>query len=135
MTNRNRRNQYRRPGAVKSKPLSQVTSGSYYLTSIFPTSDVNLDIANNLMKKIQGTLGSGEVTGSMEHRIQMSLELRNLFAAWIKSYVQRGDFDGFKAKWKWARTVINLQTRLLVEQVLFDFGNPWKSLVTGFGSI
>ena len=49
-----------------------------------------------------------------------------------------GSYDGpsaFQKDWKWARLLVPLQLRLLVEQVLWDKGEGWRKLITGFGPI
>lgn len=41
----------------------------------------------------------------------------------------------FQADWKWARMILPLQVRLIVEQVLWDKGGHWRKMVTGFRPI
>lgn len=38
----------------------------------------------------------------------------------------------FEQDWKWARLVVPLQIRLMVEQVLWDRRGGWRDLVSGF---
>ena len=44
-------------------------------------------------------------------------------------------FDAFRADWKWMRLAVPLRGRLLMEQLLWDRGLPWRSLITGFRAI
>ena len=44
-------------------------------------------------------------------------------------------FDAFRDDWKWQRLLTPLQARLLMEQILWDRGLPWRSLITGFRAI
>lgn len=61
---------------------------------------------------------------------------------WIYEYAQ-GELDGnakknfttFATMWKRYRLCIGLQTRLMAEQVLYDLGQPWRNLVSGFKPI
>lgn len=41
-------------------------------------------------------------------------------------------FTQIKQNWTFTRTVISLQLRLIIEQVFYDLGQPWRQLVTGF---
>lgn len=66
-----------------------------------------------------------EPGGAMELPITAALVL-------IDSY---GSFKAFRADWKWVRLMLPLQGRLVVEQILWDRGTPWRSLVTGFRAI
>lgn len=52
--------------------------------------------------------------------------------AFIDAY---GSFDEFRRDWKWMRLLVPLQGRLLAEQILWDRGLPWRSLITGFRAI
>ena len=40
--------------------------------------------------------------------------------------------EEFQGEWQWARMLVPLQLRLIVEQVLWNRGRPWKDLITGF---
>lgn len=42
------------------------------------------------------------------------------------------DLEVFARDWRFARTLLPLQFRLLVEQILWDAGPPWSDLVSGF---
>ena len=44
-------------------------------------------------------------------------------------------FDQFAGDWKWMRLAVPLQGRLVMEQLLWDRGLPWRSLITGFRAI
>ena len=45
------------------------------------------------------------------------------------------NFEEFREHWKWRRILVPLQLRLVVEQMLWDMGLPWRSLITGFRAI
>ena len=45
------------------------------------------------------------------------------------------DFNLFREHWKWRRLLVPLQFRLICEQILWDMGLPWRSLITGFRAI
>lgn len=61
--------------------------------------------------------------------------------AWItKGYRDRtvnqgGGYGQFRNDWKAMRLCIDLQTRLMVEQVCFDLGHPWSQVCTQFRPI
>lgn len=44
-------------------------------------------------------------------------------------------FRVFAAQWRYLRLVVPLQVRLLIEQLLYEKGEPWRSLVRGFKPI
>ena len=52
--------------------------------------------------------------------------------AYLEAY---DSFDSFRADWKWQRLLTPLQGRLIIEQILWDRGLPWRSLITGFRAI
>ena len=59
---------------------------------------------------------------------------------WIEAFKSRevypgAGFKAFKAEWKYTRLYMGLQSRLLVEQVLYEYGKPWSTLCTGFGPV
>lgn len=41
----------------------------------------------------------------------------------------------FEKDWKYARLVVPLQIRLLIEQILWDKRGGWRDLVTGFNPV
>jgi hypothetical protein len=53
----------------------------------------------------------------------------------IASLIKRTSFERFRSSWKMGRQLVSLQARLVIEQVLWNQGNPWRSLVTGFKPI
>ncbi len=65
-------------------------------------------------------------------RIQGNL---NAVAVRVWELTSRIGFDEFAATWSACRQMIGLQGRLFFEQVFWLMGDPWKSLVTGFGAI
>ena len=58
--------------------------------------------------------------------------LRDTVRAWVGSYSSP---TKFQAEWKYMRLGVPLQFRLLVEQILWDMGLPWRNLVTGFNPV
>lgn len=68
-------------------------------------------------------------------------EVASIVRNWITSYrdnfspVGNQGFQVFKQDWRYFRLSIPLQMRLIVEQVLYDLGYPWRSLCSGFGPI
>lgn len=101
-------------------------------TGLTPTTDFNRHWMQQEM-----AIASSWATGDDSFEkgaIDRSLKMANVIRAWLKSYVQDGEvgFQRFKMRWKYGRCTINLQIRLLVEQVLFELGPPWRSLVSGF---
>ncbi len=44
-------------------------------------------------------------------------------------------FAAFRSRWAYARQLLPLQLRLLLEQVLWSMGPPWRTLLTGFNPI
>lgn len=56
---------------------------------------------------------------------------------WVASYKTYSPSEAvqvyrFKQDWKIARHIIGLQVRLVCEQVFWDLGGKWRSLITGF---
>lgn len=51
---------------------------------------------------------------------------------WILSYHHA---TAFFEDWQWLRMMIDLQTRLFIEQVLTNMGEPWSKAVTGFSAM
>ncbi len=49
--------------------------------------------------------------------------------------IQEVGFRKWSRYWHYGRTQISLTTRLFVEQVYSDLGDPWSQLITGFGPI
>ena len=48
------------------------------------------------------------------------------------SAAKGGGYGKFRIDWKKLRLCIDLQTRLMVEQVCYDLGMPWRQVCTGF---
>ncbi len=44
-------------------------------------------------------------------------------------------FSAFRSRWAYVRQLIPLQSRLLVEQILWSMGPPWRTLLTGFNPV
>jgi len=62
----------------------------------------------------------------------------NIFSAERDAVVDLIEESGFRqwAKfWHYGRTQISLTTRLFIEQIYSDLGEPWSQLITGFGPI
>ncbi len=49
--------------------------------------------------------------------------------------MRRIGFSAFRSRWAYVRQLLPLQSRLLVEQILWAMGPPWRSLLTGFNPI
>ena len=64
------------------------------------------------------------------HMANLARDTSRVTTAWMDSY--KTPF-AFERDWKWLRLEVDLQTRLFVEQVLWDRGGVWKAMVTGFG--
>ena len=78
----------------------------------------------------------------MMNPIRVQLEGREIIEWWeIPVKVARAlldaysTFESFRADWKWMRLAVPLRGRLLMEQLLWDRGLPWRSLITGFRAI
>lgn len=59
---------------------------------------------------------------------------------WIDAFISRqiypgAGFQAFRYEWKYIRLTLGLQERLLIEQVLYEYGKPWATLCTGFGPV
>lgn len=116
---------------------SQAQAETFWFQQLTPTSDMSMTTFYALMDQATGKIGGLDVAGGgYEARITVALKVRNLIGSWLKSYVQRPNgFEDFKRRWKYGRCCIDLQSRLMVEQILFELGNPWRSLVSGFGPL
>ncbi len=44
-------------------------------------------------------------------------------------------FSAFRSRWAYVRQLLSLQGRLLVEQIMWAMGPPWRTLLTGFNPI
>lgn len=80
------------------------------------------------------------LTWKVSEQLKLFTALRAEIWEWIDSYETNEKAPGegfalFKRHWKLLRLGIGLQVRLLVEQILYDRGEPWSRLCTGFGSI
>ena len=64
---------------------------------------------------------------------ELARSTAGITARWIKTSYKTA--SQFSKDWRWLRLDIDLQTRLFVEQVLWDLGPTWRKLVTGFGPI
>ena len=64
------------------------------------------------------------------HLANLARDTSRVTTAWMDSY--KTPF-AFERDWKWLRLEVDLQTRLFVEQVLWDRGGVWKAMVSGFG--
>lgn len=59
-------------------------------------------------------------------------EIAGAIQARIMGKLQTIPFEDFKLAWAFARQMVGLQGRLLLEQCFWQMGEPWKSLYTGF---
>lgn len=50
----------------------------------------------------------------------------------IQTLIRQMPWPAFRARWAFIRQLMSLQGRLLVEQVLWGMGPPYRSLLTGF---
>lgn len=78
--------------------------------------------------------------GTVGKQLDLMTGIRADLWRWIDEYENREKAPGegyelFKHQWKLLRLGVGLQARLLVEQILWDKGNPWRELITGFGAI
>ena len=51
----------------------------------------------------------------------------------LKALMKETGFRKWAKFWHYGRTQISLQMRLFAEQVYSDLGEPWSSMITGFG--
>lgn len=76
---------------------------------------------------------------SVSAALNIATNQMNLIKSWINSYSQRNDksvaFYMFREHWKILRHWVSLQTRLAIEQVLWEYGGEYRKLVTGFRPI
>jgi hypothetical protein len=70
---------------------------------------------------------------SMEGALERARILWSAAYYWIQEYAD--DYPLFKTDWMVLRNSLPLQARLVVEQQLWNLGEPWKRLVTGFNAI
>lgn len=67
---------------------------------------------------------------SMQSALKQARILRVRAHQWVSEY--EGDYPGFRLDWLVARMLVPLQVRLLVEQILYEKGEPWSKLCSGF---
>lgn len=75
----------------------------------------------------QGSLGHGGTDHLMSH----ITKVWKLLNEWIDEYA--GDIAAWKRDWVRCRLFVPLQIRLAMEQVLYERGGEYRSLITGFG--
>lgn len=53
----------------------------------------------------------------------------------IERILRSMGFSAFRSRWAYIRQLMPLQSRLLVEQILYAMGPPWRRLLTGFNPV
>ncbi len=53
----------------------------------------------------------------------------------MEDEIRRAGWVGFRSRWAYVRQLLPLQGRLLIEQVLWAMGPPWRTLLTGFNPV
>lgn len=86
---------------------------------------------------LKGQMRAFRLAPSMEKALEIGRGIRTELWDWISSYKQRENSPGlgfvlFKTHWSFVRLLLDLQTRLLAEQILWEMGKPWSTLCTGF---
>lgn len=74
---------------------------------------------------------------SVNEMVRKAQEIEGHIRRWVEGYevnqlYQGEGFARFKRHWRSVRMFIPLQVRLCAEQVFYDKGYPWNSLVSGF---
>lgn len=71
-----------------------------------------------------------------KHLIKSMRTVRKDIVSWMDAYERvwgaELGFEVWYSDWKAIRLAVGLQFRLLVEQVCYDRGRPWRNAVTGF---
>ncbi len=49
--------------------------------------------------------------------------------------IRKAGWLGFRSRWAYVRQLLPLQGRLLIEQILWAMGPPWRTLITGFDPV
>lgn len=90
---------------------------------------VNLRDIKQLMAEVdaQGTLFVSDTTQGLMNTIS---KIWDLLGRWVSEYES---IAAFKRDWVRARLFVPLQIRLAMEQLLWELGGDYRSLVTGFG--
>lgn len=70
---------------------------------------------------------------SMSDAAKILRELEASARKWVDGYEK--EFAEFRAMWRKVRNAVPLQTRLMVEQILWEKGGTWRGLVSGFKPI
>ena len=108
------------PGGITQPP----TSTEYYAQDINPW-------------YLQQQLDNVPRLQHADQCIRTAREVYHTLFRWVDSYEDRAPpgitgFNRFALDWAIYRLGISLQMRLMVEQVLWNKGRPWSTLVTGF---
>jgi hypothetical protein len=85
---------------------------------------------------VKGVLEAIPVANHWFEALKLARGARAICHSWLASYGGEKDreaFDKFRRDWICLRVGIALQVRLMVEQLLYERGEPWSSLCTGFG--
>lgn len=118
-------------------PFTGVSSQYVDLTKIrYPDSTRVQILLRDTFVDILGTKVMVPFTALLKN----SQELSQIMYSWIESYAQPGvpeerAYATFRMHWIYYRLVIPLQLRLMVEQLLYERGYPWRGLVTGFNPV
>lgn len=72
---------------------------------------------------------------SMSDAADILRELEASARKWVDGYDKAGGFAEFRSMWRKVRNAVPLQTRLMVEQILWEKGGTWRGLVSGFKPI
>jgi hypothetical protein len=100
--------------------------------------DLDIYLLNTKVNKFQTgfQLGSSGLTraNSLGPRMRfLEAEILPMLRDWMDSYdtCEEGR-SAFRRLWKYARQLIDLQTRLLIEQYMYERRGWWRTLVSGF---
>jgi len=125
------------PRRYKADPLKRSNNLAQVVKDIYDVERSALGISpqGDLSASLRfGPLGVKTRADQISHALtfkqalKMARDLRRDIYGWLYNY----DWQEFRQDWPIIRCWIPLQFRLAVEQVLWEKGAPWSSLITGF---
>lgn len=127
--------------AVMSK--GGAVGGAYQKKTGYPTQTSSGDVnAPKPWLDVQEIRQQQDYASSGASDYQDIVNATNKCVACIKSWLDAWDrrygpsaVDAFGLEWRYFRTCVSLQVRLLIEQVLYERGGGWRRFVSGFKPI
>lgn len=93
------------------------------------------DLIGGVAAPVTAALKAGNVAIVMGYMWLGAFDPVILMTPLIAGQMRGMGFSAFRSRWAFVRQLLPLQGRLLVEQILWAMGPPWRSLLTGFNPV